>query len=490
MKKLFGSLLAILLLWSIGTYMSLPEHASDKPVIYWVTDPNPARVLQVQRFHEWLEENGYPEMELRLDTSNSDMSKKVIQGVSGVGSDIMDISTSHIDFFVRMGIVQPVTEQARAMGFSIDETYPALTSILTVNGEQYAFPCNVSVAALIANVDNFRSLGMEPPPETWSFDEFEAMGKEYVKLANAGLGRQINFFSQPPSRLSLMRSIGGDNFNETLTASNLDSPEYIRTLDLLRKWTYEDRILPSSADLASLATDAGYGGQSLQLLNSGNYGMIYIGRHAIIQLREFGAMELRVSQSPNGGFPNEVINTRMAGLYTGSPHPELAVYFLKFLASDAYNELIVLDGDGLPPHPVAAKKEHYLRPSKFKNEHLFHEPFSRYARETAIPASASPFVIPQTADRIEREGYEGFMANIYTSEQTARIVSSRVNAEIQRTLQEQPSLRPQYDLLVERQQEIDRRKAAGERIPAEWILNPFYLAYYQATGQLEHHTDA
>ncbi len=485
MKKLFCILLAILLAWSLSVYLLQPEHQTGKPVIYWVTDNNPARVLQIERFHEWLRENNYPDIELRLDTSNADLSKKIIQGVSGVASDIIDLNPDTAAFFVKMGLLHSLDEEASAMDFGTDKTYASLRESLIVNDKQYIYPCNVSVASLVVNRANFERIGMPPPPERWTIEEFEAIGKEYVKRANDGLERQVNFFSQSPSRIPLLRSMGDSYFNETLTRCTLDESSYADVLSLLYKWTYEDHLLPSEADLASASTDSGYGGQSLQLLNNGNYGMAYIGRYAIIQLRQFGELDLDVSEVPNGGFPNSLITTRAAGIYSGSKHPELAAYFLKFLASEDYSELIVIDGDALPPNPHSTQTEAFLRPSKYRNEHDFHEPFPRFAESIAIPQSISPFVLPQTVMRTEKDAYEACMAGLLTPQEAAQQTAERINEEIDRTLKEHPTLQAEYDRRVKLQEQIDERKAAGQPIPEAWIFNPFYKAYYKATGQLE-----
>ncbi|MFL2542591.1 MAG: hypothetical protein ACJ0UT_11600 [Candidatus Latescibacterota bacterium] len=59
MKRLF--LICFLTLSAAGaaTWMTEPDMGSDVPVIYWATDPNPARIEQVDKFHKWLVKNGH-----------------------------------------------------------------------------------------------------------------------------------------------------------------------------------------------------------------------------------------------------------------------------------------------------------------------------------------------------------------------------------------------------------------------------------------------
>lgn len=489
MKKLFIILLSTLSAWAAVVYFTRPDLQSDKPVIYRVTDNNPARELQLRRFHEWLEENNHPEMELRLDTSNSSAEKKIIQGVSGVASDLIDLPSNQVEFFVRMGLLHPVTAVAKEMGFSPDETYPNVRDILMVDGEQYVFPANVSIPNYIVNVDTFRKFGMKPPPERWTFEEFETMGKEYVKRANEGLPRQVNFFANDLSRTASMRSLGGDVYNETLTRCILDGGAFAKILDLIYKWTYEIRILPSSSDIKSQSTESGFGGQTLQMFNNGNYGLVLSGRYAIVPLRQFGDINLDVSEMPNGGYPNAEASSRTVGIYTGSKHKELAEYFLKFLASEAYSDLIVADGDALPPNPRVTRSQEFSQPKNFPNEYQFHEPFARYAESLAIPKSSSPFILPQTSERIQQESYDAFMAKLMDAQDAAEKATRRINDEIERNIEERPELRSEYERRLELQEKIEVRKISGQPIPIEWIYNPFFKRYYEEKGMLTKNTD-
>ncbi|MFG0250101.1 MAG: hypothetical protein ACF8OB_14530, partial [Phycisphaeraceae bacterium JB051] len=78
-----------------------------------------------------------------------------------------------------------------------------------------------------------------------------------------------------------------------------------------------------------------------------------------------------------------------------------------------------------------------------------------------------------------------FINNRATAEHAAKRAADRVNAEIQRTLEENPGIKPQYDQARADQKKIDELKAAGKKIPAKLIQNPFYLRYYKVKGMLE-----
>lgn len=485
MKHVFVILFALCVVWSIGVYFLSPTHESELPIVHWVTDRNPVRNEQISRFIEWMDSKNYPAVDFRLDTSNSDVSKKIIQGISGVGSDLMDLMSDQIRFFVSMGLLEDVTELAAELGFDTSNTYEALHEVLTVDGRQYAFPANVAVNIFIINRDQFRKLGMEPPVGGWNLEEFEQQGLEYIKKANEGLSRQLYFFAAPlTDRTALLRSLGGEMYNETLTAPTLDSKEYVQTLNLLRRWT-QLGIMPSAADTQSMATNTGYGGANYQLFNSGNYAMMDSGRHAIILLREVSTIDLSAVLPPSGGFPNVTISARAVALYRGSKHKDLAAYFMAYLASESYNQTVVDSGDGIPPIPGIAHREGYERPNGLENEWRFHGPFAECARDIAIPLAMSPYLQTAVLTRVTRDAYEAVMADVYTAEEAAAMGQAQIEREIERTLEEHASLRADYAIWIGHQQEIDRLKAEGKKIPAKLIRNPFHLAYYREKGLLE-----
>ncbi len=137
MKYLFAIILLILLAATALNHISRPDVRSDKPILYWVTSTNEARQQQVKQFHQWIEDNGYPPMELRIDSSNRDISKKLIQGVSGVGADIIDMVRDEPWLLESTGMLEDLTELAAQHGFGPDKTWEAKYPSVIINGAQY-----------------------------------------------------------------------------------------------------------------------------------------------------------------------------------------------------------------------------------------------------------------------------------------------------------------------------------------------------------------
>jgi multiple sugar transport system substrate-binding protein len=445
--------------------------------------------MQIDRFHAWLKKQGYPEAEVRVDSANTESWKKIIQGVSGVAGDVMDMWSPGGDmyFYNEVGIIEDLTDAARELGFDVSTTYPALETSLTVEGRQFMYPCNVTTSMYYVNKDTFRKYGMEPPPYRWTFEDFERIGKEFRDRANRGLKRQLHFITEGLDPWLMLRSLGLDPFNETGTEATLDDPRFVRVLELIRKWTYEDRILPSAADRASFSTQSGYGGATLQLFDTGNFAMFKSGRYALIQLRKFGKLSMGLSEPPHGGFPNTDIASRAAAVYVGSQHKQHAKHFLAYLASDDYNETFIDDPDALPPNPKYTEREDFLRPKDYPNEWGLHEGFAKSAITIAIPVTHVPFFSTWEFVREFGGAQDRIMTEppLSTTEEAVKRAHRRLNEVMQRAISENPGFKKRHDELVVVQRKIDERKARGEKIPRQWIRNPFYLRYYEAQGRLE-----
>ncbi|GIW77822.1 MAG: hypothetical protein KatS3mg104_2885 [Phycisphaerae bacterium] len=570
MKYLFLLILAGLVVLSVLTWRSLPESLSPVPVLYWVTDANPAREDQIHLFHLWQVKNGYttsiqlesaeeterflqnqgrffrrslleinpdlqsprsanypltitlPQAELRLDTANADVTKRIIQGVSNVGGDIMDMwSGLHMWQMQGMGLLRDVTEDAKRLNFGPDRTYGAILPEIAIpdsqgRWHQYQFPCNVVSSAYFVNLEQIKKAGMPPPPRTWTIAEFEAYGSEYVKRANQGLDRPRYFLINGIDNQILRRSFGASELNETMTACTIDDPRNVQAMKTYLRWQNDLKIIPSAVDRAGFATDSGYGGQDAQLFNAGNYAMLFTGRYLLIQFRKFNLdrvrsgkppMELGFSEPPYNVFPNTNIGTRAAAVYSGGKHQDLSVLFLSYLASEDYNMQIVYDADSLPPNPVYTRTKDYLTPDPDpsrgvypQTEYAVHGPFAEITQTIAVANNHSPFILQAVVMREIGYADDAIINGVLSPEQAYANAARRVNTEIALNLTENPRLKPLYDRKIEQQKQIDDMKEAilrfqsqnpdtavpaELRIPLNLIDNPFHRAYYRKIGWIK-----
>ena len=156
-----------------------------------------------------------------------------------------------------------------------------------------------------------------------------------------------------------------------------------------------------------------------------------------------------------------------------------------YMADEEYNMQIIRSGDALPPNPIYTQTEEFLRPADYPNEWGTHEMWANAARAIAIVQSFSPFVLPITVQRYDRDAEDEVMNNLLTPEQAVRKLADSVNTEIARTVRETAKLGARYEEYTALQRQIDEARAAGRKVPAAWIKNPFHLRWYAYQGWLE-----
>jgi multiple sugar transport system substrate-binding protein len=479
-KYLLLSIFVFLLIATAADRLSRRLGEGDRPVLYWVTDLSGAREEQLAAFHDWLEKKGYPQFEVRIDSTNHDASKKLIQGVSGVGADIIHCARDEAWLLHATGMMEDLKPYAEQHGFTPDQTWPAVQAALQIDGEQVGFPRAISNQVYFLNLGLFEQAGLPEPPQTWTLEAFEEVGKAFVAAANPPGERQEIFFVDTVNMVSLRRSMGRSILNETMTRCTLNTPEGIRALRLIHKWMYEDKIIPTQADL-DFFTGSDTVTSRNQLFVRGRYALVTGARYTLVQLREHPELKLAVRGAPYDHFPNILLGSGSVGLYKGSPHKELGAYLLEFFTSEEYNMAIVRTADAMPPVPRYTETEAYLRPPDYPNEWNLHKPMADLM-SIGISISASPFILPGTVSRIESRYRQGMLAGVYTPEEAAELAELFINRQIDTNVAADPALKKRYESLLRDQETIDRLRARGEPVPLELITNPFYRRYYVERG--------
>jgi multiple sugar transport system substrate-binding protein len=213
--------------------------------------------------------------------------------------------------------------------------------------------------------------------------------------------------------------------------------------------------------------------------------MVYTGRYCLVRFREFKRqINLTLSNIPQYDFQNAIIRTRSAILYKGSKHKDLAKLFFAYLSDKEYNDYIIRGSDGLPPNPkYALNNPEYLRPEKYPNEGNTHERELKWAMTIALPDSYSPYYKSTGMDWL-KYAMEKYFNSLCNAEEAAAETEDRINATIKTTINANEHLKKRYLQDCKLQKKIDECKKKGQKIPASWIKNPYYLAYYASKGML------
>jgi multiple sugar transport system substrate-binding protein len=460
------------------------------PVLSWITQDDPVKRETIKRFEQWLKDHDLPPCVVKIDNVNQDPTKKLAQGLAGVGADLMDIYATQTEQFAISGMLMDVTDAAQRMGFGPDKTYPALYSDLVVRGRQYGFPRNAGAALCWLNTDTFKAYGLPEPDLHWSLDDFERLGTAFVTKANPPGTRQRSYFINGLSLTTLRRSMGLSLFNETMTRCTLDDPRNAELMRRMYRWTTELHLIPTLAEQTAMTANSARAGDAVfYLFQHGRYAMIFVGRYALIRIRPLGRINMRVVLPPSAGFTNVEFSCGIISGYAGTKHPDDVHRFLQFLTSKRFNLLVAESGDSLPPVPRYAHTPEFLRPPDHPEEWPVEDVFENAAATHGIAICRSPFVPSDVINRpstgIDTSVYDGVIAGRIAPGDAGRIVAQRIAQEISLNIQHDDALRAEYERLTKVQAKIDARRAAGKKIPLSWITNPFSRAYYQRKGWVE-----
>ena len=496
MKYVFLISFAFLSLGSASLFFTLPEQRTGMPVLYWGTHGDQVKQATIDLFYEWRKEKGLPPVEVRIDIANSDQTKKLIQGVSGVAADFLDLYDSQTYTMQTTGMLLDLTPYAEDYGITPEETYESVKNYIMIDGRQYGFPRNLGATMTWFNRETLRKYGLEDPPQRWTWDEFEAFGTRFVEAANRQGGeKDRKFFIDNVNSEVLRRGLGLSTYNETMTACTLDDPRNVEVLRRIQYWNRELRLFPTKQEAAAYASDVSGSGARFSFFDEGRYAMLNVPRWALIMLRprleqRGRPFDLGVVEPAHSGYPNVQVGIGVIGVYKKTDHIEESLQFLQFLTSERFNLLVAKSGDSLPPVPEFAFHPAYYQPPDHPEEWGLHEPFAKAAREIAIPVSISPYVVDSQIRRIQTNVSDALYAGQITPEEAAREQAQRINEIIQLTISRNPRLAERYKKEVALQKKIDAYRAEGKPIPASWIKNPFHQKFYRDMGWILNDAEA
>jgi multiple sugar transport system substrate-binding protein len=412
----------------------------------WATDANPARIKQTSLFGDM-----FPGLEVAVDPGlGGDQTKLIVQCATGTGPDIIDVYDQEaMSSLVDAGILMDLTPYAEERGFGVDNTYPALRDALMIEGKQYRFPCNVWANCMVYNKAVFDDRGVPYPTGDWTWTEFlevcrqlrdspSASGEDHFAFAN---WNKINWFGE------LYVNKGGRYFSEDGLTCLLDSPEALWAIQFYHDAIYEHEVVPSAAQLASLSSQGGWGSGWLSIFSNGKVAMLIIGRWYLCQVEYFPDMKgnLGACLLPHveGREPTGLCDTRAAGINAMGANKEEALHFLEYLASPQYSELIVQDGDSMPPNPALAQSGEMLV-NDAEPDPAFHQPFVE-AMENAQPADLSPFMDALVMRRWLGEAIDRVEEQVEPPDVAFKALTAEINRTIRKNLERQPYLQEVYE---------------------------------------------
>jgi len=435
MKVVLLLSVAGLALATIAMKIAQPSFTSDgrTPLIY-CTDANPTRKGQTELF-----ERLNPGLRVTLDPDNMGLEKVVVQSIAGVGPEMFDVGDpGALAGVVNAGIAWDITDALKARGLNIERDFwPAARGLSTYDGRTYAVPANLAVDAVWFNKRIFDNAHEPYPDGSWTWDRFREVARRLTVRDARGRTTQYGVFMGLETYEAMLPGFGARKMSEDGRRCLLDQPEAIRAMKTVYEVVYRDRSAPTQGDADAMASQGGWGSGDIPNFQSGRAAMAIGGRWWLVTLRKGTDFPLGVALLPHKerqafrAYGRSVVINRL------SPHRELALDFLLFLAGKPYTELIDFEADG-----VGGSRQYAVggnRKQRYPDQAYDPVWIAAAAKADPIP-QASPYIDGNELSRIVT-GQIDLIKTGKPVETAMRDAAKGVNALIARNLVNRPDLR-------------------------------------------------
>lgn len=337
-----------------GEQASGEQAASGVTMSFWTRDSNQE---QVRALVDAWNESHENQIEVTVIPAGDYMTKVGASVGAGAPPDLMAVDLIYVPQFAAADQLTDITDFAKALPY-FDSLSPSHVRLATYDGKIYGLPFNAEGSYLIYNKGLFEQAGLDPenPPKTWgeiadAAAQISALGDDIYGYYFSGACAGCNAFTFLP----YIWASGGDVLNEDGTAATLTDPEVAAALDFYRQM-WADGLIPPGAQ-ADTGTDFA------NAFTSGTIGMAGTGAFAINNLKtNFPDLDFGVTFLPG----REEGASSFAGgdsiaIPAGSPYPEQAFEFIKWMSSDEVQLNYYAQENSLPVRTDLAENEFFAK---------------------------------------------------------------------------------------------------------------------------------
>lgn len=290
--------------------------------------------------------------------------------------DIMLIQDEPLPSYAEYGKFADLTEWAYGPDAPVDwdtAFWPAAAKGFIHEGRVMGAPIWGGNVLVYYNRRMFREMGVEPPRDDWTFDDFVAKGKELTRDTN-GDGRMDTFGLALPGWLYFLpftRGFGARYLNEERTDWVFTGPEAVAATRFYQGLRFRHHIAPSAQEVPQRQEGAMFMTERLGMFVGGPWtspGLLTAG------------IDFDVAHIPTGPTGNKHTRISWDGLcvFSKSKHKEEALRFLAYAIGDEAQSIVGRYTRSIPA--LIAAKDSFLQPDNGWNEEKFVEAlaYSRY----------------------------------------------------------------------------------------------------------------
>lgn len=293
---------------------------------YFTMETLPEQRRALQEMVRLFEEH-HPNIRVKVDSSTAGFQKLAIRLAGGDAPDVFYYTADRLPALVHRQVVTALDPfLAKDPEVRLADYYPETVRSGRLNGQLYLFPFHFSTDLLFFNKDLFDRAGVAYPTENWTWDDFLEAAKKLTVREN---GRVAQYGTLQPRTLFMIRSFGGNCFDESLQSVQIDSEPARRALQFLVDLETRHQVAPSQAQIKDIEKDDG-----LDLFSTGKVAM-FVGRTFMMpELSKLNRFSWDVAPVPRGALRYSRLAVGGNCIYQKTKHPEAAWAFVKFFSSE------------------------------------------------------------------------------------------------------------------------------------------------------------
>jgi len=192
----------------------------------------------------------YPKLEVELDWGidfGNYNTKLPVLLAGGAPPDLIWIHDTRVKSFASLDLLQPLDpffKHFTPPGWP-EDYYSSQVNSFKYKDIQYGFPYDFATGGLYINMDMYNEIDEELPNENWTFDQLLKVGKQLTK-GKSQYGLNLGRASNAAYQYWILRSFGGDWFNDDFTESKFNMPETIEAYQWITdlRWIHKVAPLP------------------------------------------------------------------------------------------------------------------------------------------------------------------------------------------------------------------------------------------------------
>ena len=301
-------------------------------------------------------ENDNPKAEVKLvevaDKSDH-LTKLATSFAAGDPPDVFLVNFREYSQFVSRGAIDPFGGHVEQTGMDLDDYYEAPVEAFTFQDQLQCMPQNVSSLVVYYNTDLFAQSGLEHPEESWTWDDFHAVGETLTTGDVRGIGIEPSVIRLAP----FVWSNGGEIVDDETapTGFTLDTPEAREALQYLVDLAH-DELIPTERELA--AQDL------VTRFMTGKLGMLLSSRRETPELREVRGLSWDVASLPVSEQPAGILHSDGYCIAAQSDDPAAAADFIAYATGEEGQTITALGGRTVPSLRSVSRSGAFLDPTQ------------------------------------------------------------------------------------------------------------------------------